>query len=104
MTFSVHPEALDAFGDSVNTLAGDAKKAYAYIDGALHGLDASKGVFFGKLYRVAVVRIGEAVKADLQKLEKLSSSSGAELKKCAQVYRGTEQKNAERVDAAYPKK
>jgi hypothetical protein len=104
MTFSVRPDAIDTFGDSVNNLAGDAEKAKKYVDSALQDIDKSRGILFGLMYSVAVMRIGDAVKADLQKLQQVSSASGAELKKCARVYRATEKKNAERMDAAYPKK
>jgi hypothetical protein len=103
VTFSVHPQVLEDFGRSLTRLAGDAKMATDYVATHTKNAGDKDGVLLGALYMFGVARIGAAVQKNLERLDKLSASSARELDKCADVYRRTEQKNAERMDRAYPK-
>lgn len=103
MSFHVEPRALETFAQSLGTLAGDAKKAKSYVQTNQDVVDDKRGVILGFFYTMGVLRIGDAVQKNVERLEALSSSSGKELDKSADVYRATEKKTAERVDQIYPK-
>ncbi|MWA06625.1 hypothetical protein F8568_041025 [Actinomadura sp. LD22] len=103
MSFRVVPSALETFSGTLTTLSGDAKKGRQYVEANEKNVKGGRGHLLGYVYTMGVVRIGDAVKKNLDRLDSLSSASGTELHKCAEVYRHTEKKTAERVDAVYPK-
>ncbi|WP_165975871.1 type VII secretion target [Actinomadura rubrisoli] len=103
MSFRVEPGALETFGTSLDGLSGDAKKAKTYVDSSQQQVDEKSGVVFGFLYTLGVLRIGDAVQKNVARLDALTATSAKELHKCAEVYRHTEKKNAERIDGIYPK-
>jgi hypothetical protein len=103
MSFRVRPDALEEFGRSLSLLSGDARKAKDYIAKYTGQVDDKSGYALGAFYSLGVIRIGESVQKNLERLERLSAASSKELDHCADVYRRTERKNAERMDQAYPK-
>ncbi|WP_067801705.1 type VII secretion target [Actinomadura formosensis] len=104
MSFRVEPGALETFAQSLGVLAGDAKKAKGYVQGNQKAVDSERGLLFGYVYALGVLRIGDAVQKNVERLDALTVSSGKELHKCAEVYRATEKKIAEKIDRTYPKK
>ncbi|MCW2902735.1 MAG: hypothetical protein JWO67_5000 [Streptosporangiaceae bacterium] len=103
MSFRVTPGALDAFSQSLNTLSGDAKKAKTYIETHTKIVEGTRGHLLGFVYSLGVLRLADAVQKNVGQLDSLSSASGSELHNCANVYRHTERKNAEKIDQTYPK-
>jgi len=104
MSFRVEPGALEAFGRSLDVLAGDAGKAKSYVQVNQKAVEGGHGQLLGHLYALGVLRIGGAVQKNVTRLAELSTSSGKELHKCANVYRETERRIAEKIDQTYPKK
>ncbi|GAA0286247.1 hypothetical protein GCM10009527_097580 [Actinomadura nitritigenes] len=103
MSFRVVPSSLETFSEALTALSGDARKGRRYVEANEKNVKAGRGRLLGYVYTMGVVRIGDAVKKNLERLDSLSSASGTELHKCAEVYRHTEKKTAERVDSVYPR-
>jgi uncharacterized protein YukE len=104
MSFRVEPAALDSFAQSVDALAAEAKKAKGYLQTHQNAVDDKSGYLFGLGFTWFVLRIGNQVQKNIERLDGLSTGSAKELRKCAEVYRHTEKKIAERIDQTYPKK
>ncbi|RKS74950.1 excreted virulence factor EspC (type VII ESX diderm) [Actinomadura pelletieri DSM 43383] len=104
MSFRVEPAALESFAQAMDALAGDCEKAKSYVQSHQEVVADGRGIIFGLLYAVGVLRLGEQVQKNIERLDGLSSGSARELRKCAEVYRNTEKKVAERIDQTYPMK
>ncbi|RFS85686.1 hypothetical protein D0T12_11845 [Actinomadura spongiicola] len=104
MSFRVQPAALDSFAQSVDALAGDAKKAKSYLETHQNAASDKAGILHIVGYTWFALRVGDQVQKNVERLAGLSAGSAQELRKCAEVYRRTEKKIAERIDQTYPKK
>lgn len=104
MSFHVDPARLDAYSRLLTDLAGQTGTARNYVDKHLDLSLWAKGLAGQGLWALAISRISEtrdAVNANLDRLNTLSTASATELTRAATMYRTMDRANAERLDRTY---
>jgi len=99
MSFTVHPDAVRGFADTISGLTDDADTAASYSRDHL-GIGYSKGRMFFTVVETAT-SVRDALLANYRGLAKLADQGGQELAKAAKQYHDTDHAAAARVDATY---
>lgn len=101
MGFKAEHQSINKFGEQLDTLVSDAKKAGDYVDDWM-----SFGHGEGRMY-VTAVNAAEEAKAVLaenyKRLAEIQRRAATEVDKAAQLYQRTDHEEAARLDRSYEK-